>query len=547
VQLNGNRIGEVEDITNDVSGGVVAILSIENAQPVHEHARFSISRESIFGSYLVSIDERRSGRMDEKTPDGGIVVYFQAGTVSEGAPVLKDGETIGWVESTSPTDKGRSDRAVIRLTTDAYLDNTMAFVPANRGLILLSDPSRPGFPATLVKDGTLSVRIPSGQVEIGAPVVRDGEPIGQITSVTSIDQMTEDAVISLVAELPSGEPIKLIPPRPIGTGPAGVVVYESIPAGSERTGVREPGPEDLIPHADEALKGVTDQATAIMSQITSLLSSFEELMGPEDIRTLLDTISSEATLVADNIATLTERLNMILVESQPHITGTLENIEGITSDAQTMMEGLNRYTDPELFDQIDALLTNLTEASDRLNSIMTDVQSYTSDEQLKEDIAGTFHEAHLRLQEAQGTLESVSTAIEEATTRVGAVSRIRTTGEFTMRYAPEPDHVAGDLNLRFSLRDGNTFGVAGIDDIGENDRANVQVGWWINDSVATRAGIHRGKLGVGLDWRSDVYDPNDMTWDVYAGYAILPELDIVVGVEDLLQEDDLNFGLTFRF
>jgi len=554
VQLNGNRIGEVDDITNDKSGGVLVVLSIESSQPIHKHAAFSISRESIFGSYLVSIAEPRSGRMAERTADGGIVVYFQAGVVSKGAPVLKDGETIGWIESISPVDEGRSDRAVIRLTTDVELDNTMAFVPANRGLTLLSDPARLGFPAARMPDGRFSVRVPSGQVDLGAPVLRDGEPIGQITSVRRIDSTTDEAVISLVVELLPGVPIKLVPTRPTGPGLAGLVVYERIPPDETVEGIREPGPEDLIPHADLALSQMTDQATAIMSQLTSLLASFEELMGPEDIRTLLDSISSEAALVASNIVTLTDRLNVMLAESQPHITGTLENIEGITSDARSMMEGFSEYSDPELLAEVDALLTNLTEASDQLNAILADVQSYTSDEQLKEDIAGTFHEARLRLQEAQGTLESVSSAIEEATTRVGAVSRIQTTGEFTLRYAPDPDHVAGDLNLRFSLQDGNAFGVAGIDDIGENDRANAQVGWWINDTTAARAGVHRGKLGLGLDWRSDalrfvgdIYDPNDLTWDVYAGYAILPELDIVVGVEDLLQEDDLNFGLTFRF
>ena len=68
VQLNGAPIGEVGEINYDRFGGVVVTLLIRRDAPIHENARFTISRESIFGSYLVSIEESRSGYLEPDIP-----------------------------------------------------------------------------------------------------------------------------------------------------------------------------------------------------------------------------------------------------------------------------------------------------------------------------------------------------------------------------------------------------------------------------------------------------------------------------------------------
>lgn len=467
VQLNGNPIGEVEEIENTDFGEVLVTLRIESELPVHEHADFIINRDSIFGSYLVSIQEPRSGRMtDSGIRDGEFDVRFQKGLVNPGQLVIGDGEAIGQV--TSVIDDPRNPMAVlahVKLADSAELDQEKAFVPE-----------------------------------------RSGE----------------------------------------------IVVYDKLEPGAFVTGIREPGPEDLVAEAYATMTEITDQVSMVMDQISELLENVQNLLSPEDVRGLLNELSTQVNLISGNVVELTDRLNVIVAESEPHITGSLENIESLTADARELVEGMKEYDDPELRQNINDLAENLASASEQLDDILTDVQAYTSDEQLREDITGTFHEARARLEEAQGTLESVNTAIEEATTAFPG--QFNAEGEFTFRYAPDPDHIAGDLNFRLGWRDVNPFVVVGIDDIGENDRANAQLGWWINDETTVRAGVNRGKLGVGVDWRADafrfvgdLYDPNDLTWDVYAGYAIMPELDLVVGVEDAFNEDYLNFGLAYRF
>jgi len=468
VQLNGNPIGEVEKIENTDYGEVMVTLRIKSELPIHEHARFIINRDSIFGSYLVSIEEQRSGRMTEAgITDREFDVTLQQGQVSEGQLVIWRGEAVGQVVSIR--DDPRSPIAVlahIRLVDSADLNRDMAFVPTRSGEILIHDQLAPG---------------------------------------------------------------------------------------SFVTGTREPGPEDLVAEAYTTMTEITDQVSIVMNQISALLDNIQDLLGPDDVRRLLDEVTTQINAISSNIIELTDRMNVILAESEPHITSTLENIDLLTSDARELVAGINEYNDPELKQDIEDLINNLVSASEQLDEILTDVQAYTSDEQLREDVAGTFHEARTRLQEAQGTLEAVNTAIDEASSAFGP-GQFNAEGEFRFRYAPDPDRYAGDLNFRFGFENQDPFVILGIDDIGENDRANAQLGWWINDSTAARAGVNRGKLGIGVDWRSDafrlmgdLYDPNDLTWDIYGGYAIMPELDLVVGVEDAFNEDYLNFGLAYRF
>jgi ABC-type transporter Mla subunit MlaD len=468
VQLNGNSIGEVEKIENTDYGEVLVTLRITSVLPIHKHASFVINRDSIFGSYLVSIEEPRSGTMTEAgIVNGEFDVVLQKGQARQGQLVIWNGEAVGQVSSVR--DDPRNPLAAIahvKLVDSADLTRDMAFVPTR-----------------------------SGEIQ----------------------------------------------------------VYGQIEPGSIVSGTREPGPEDLVAEAYTTMTEITDQVSVVMNQISQLLNNIQELLGPEDIRNLLTDVTTQINAISSNIIELTDQMNVMLAESEPHITSTLENIDVMTSDARELVAGLNDYNSPEVRQNIEDLIANLESATEQLDQILTDVQAYTSDEQLREDIAGTFHEARARLQEAQGTLEAVNTAIDEASAAFGP-DRFHAEGEFTFRYAPDPDHYAGDLNFQLGFENRDPFVIVGIDDIGENDRANAQLGWWVNDSIAARAGVNRGKLGVGFDWRSDafrlvgdLYDPNDLTWDFYAGYAIMPEIDLIVGVEDAFNEDYLNFGLAYRF
>ena len=470
VQLNGNLVGEVGDITNDGFGGVQVALEIRSAQLIHEHAKFIITRDSIFGGFLVSIQEARSGNIVGHMQGNQATIRIVAGTAGPGQLIIRENETIGQILEVESHDT-RSDLITAEMFNGFVIDETMAFVPER------------------VTSGESGLRV---YYKLGPDVIVDGS--------------------------------------------------------------REPGPEDLIADADTALVEITGQATELMGKLSDLLDNVQDLLGPEDIRNLINDLSTEAKLISSNIITLTNRLNVMLADAQPHIESTFENIEGLTLEARDLMEGIAEYNDPEFRGSIEGIITNLETASGQLVEILDDIEQYTSDDELRENITATVAEARVTLDLARDTLDSTSDAIDDAVETMDYISSIETGAEFRIRHTPSMDRWAADLNVRVGMEGEDAFIIGGIDDLGETDRSNARIGFWLNDESSAMAGIYRGKIGLGLDWRekayrfvTELYDPNDLKWDIYAGYAILPELDLMIGIEDIIDDDEMNLALSYKF
>jgi ABC-type transporter Mla subunit MlaD len=470
VQLNGNNVGEVGDITNDGFGGVQVALEIKDTQPIHEHAKFIIVRDSIFGSFLVSIQEARSGNIVGHMQGNQATIRIVAGTAGPDQLIIRENETIGQVVDVESHDI-RSDLIMVDMFNGFVIDETMAFVPER------------------VTSGESGLRV---YYKLGPDVIVDGS--------------------------------------------------------------REPGPEDLIADADIALVEITRQATELMEKLSDLLDNVQDLLGPDDIRNLINDLSAEAKLISSNIITLTDRLNVMLADAQPHIESTFENIEGLTLEARDLMEGIAEYNDPEFRGSIEGIITNLETASSQLVEILDDIEQFTSDDELRENIIATVAEARGTLDLARNTLDSTSDAIDDAVETMDYISSIETGAEFRIRHAPGLDRWAGDINVRVGMEGEDAFIIGGIDDLGETDRSNARIGFWLNDESSAMAGIYHGKIGLGLDWRekayrfvTELYDPNDLKWDIYAGYAILPELDLMIGIEDIIDDDEVNLALSYKF
>jgi ABC-type transporter Mla subunit MlaD len=479
VQLNGNLIGEVVSLDNTDFGGVVVKVVIHDDKPIHithhqdSQTIFTISRESIFGSYMVAIDEPGSG--------------------------------------------------------------TLVGVSNNRAV----------------------VKMPTGKVSTGASVWKDDVDIGLLESVEKINDYMDAATILLTAAVELDESMVFMPYQAPGSDIAGLDVYIRLEPNTPAEpvfGDREPGPENLVVDVDKQLALISSSAQQVLTQVASLLGNVSELIDKEQVQKLIDTLSAEIVVIADNIVRLTGRLDSLLAENQPSLNRTMANVEGITGDARNLLSGLAEYNSPENKAQIEAILTNLKDATETLSTVLGDLESLTSDPQVMSDVRGTIAQARSTLEQAQSTLASAGQTIDQANANIAAVGGIEANGEFMLRYAPSRDRWTADLETYLRVERSNTYFVAGLNDIGEDQKTNAQVGWWITDDVGGRVGIHRGKIGMGVDWRDDVYDfaaelydPNDLTWDLYGGYAILPELGVVVGIEDLLGRDEVNLGLAFRF
>jgi hypothetical protein len=94
----------------------------------------------------------------------------------------------------------------------------------------------------------------------------------------------------------------------------------------------------------------------------------------------------------------------------------------------------------------------------------------------------------------------------------------------------------GDLTFNAEL-----FGSpvrAGIAGIGEGNDLTLQSGTYIGRNGVVRYGLYRSKLGVGAQYNlgrfsleGNLYDPNRSSGNIYGGFQITPNLEIIAGRE----------------
>jgi ABC-type transporter Mla subunit MlaD len=111
--------------------------------------------------------------------------------------------------------------------------------------------------------------------------------------------------------------------------------------------------------------------------------------------------------------------------------------------------------------------------------------------------------------------------------------------DFTYRYLPDAENDKrnfGDLRFQTELF-GAPFRI-GLDDIGEGTDFTLQTGRYLGQNAAIRYGLYRSKLGIGADYNrgrfsleGNLYDPNDRSWNAYAGFKLTPNFEVLLGRE----------------
>jgi len=113
------------------------------------------------------------------------------------------------------------------------------------------------------------------------------------------------------------------------------------------------------------------------------------------------------------------------------------------------------------------------------------------------------------------------------------VSNIKVKPGIDFLYSGGKDQWLTNFDLKVSTSP-NQFFLLGVDDIGGDDKTNLQFGSG-NDMIAGRIGIIDSKVGLGLDsyindklkFSVDAYDPNDIRLKVRAQYEFMPDTYLV--------------------
>ena len=140
----------------------------------------------------------------------------------------------------------------------------------------------------------------------------------------------------------------------------------------------------------------------------------------------------------------------------------------------------------------------------------------------------------------------------------GAVSKLsstKVTPSISELYSGD-DH-DWNTNFNINLKNDDLNVDLGVEDIGDGNKLNLQVGKFLNSKVNARAGVINGKPGVGLDTylnknvklSAEAFDPNDGSIRLKSQFKINNSTYLLGEIHNVTDSDDraAYFGLKKEF
>jgi phospholipid/cholesterol/gamma-HCH transport system substrate-binding protein len=366
----------------------------------------------------------------------------------------------------------------------------------------------------------------------GDPVRMLGVKIGQVHSVEITPELKAQVTLSIDGQHELYDHYKfrigtsgLIQERFVEVIPAPRQPYmNKLTDGSSVEGIVRPDLSDLM----DAGSRLLDNLDRTSRRLNLVLGDQEILAG---IRDALQSFSQ----LADTVSVLAE-------QAQPELLETLNGIQSASADLKAVAaEVRGRLTEGSALDDIEDTARRLSEIAARAESITGDLATLTSDpdvqQQIRTAIADISHAAQ-SAEKVGADLEAVSARLREAAPAIPVIAeeaREFAGASAALRQRLQPPRIEAAFDVLYGRETDRTFSSArldigagqdrflriGIDDIGEDSTANIQLGEPQRRAVL-RYGLVRSRLGIGADFdlpreitlSLDLFDPNAFRADV---------------------------------
>lgn len=394
----------------------------------------------------------------------------------------------------------------------------------------------------------------------GEPVRTAGVQIGVVKSVAleptgkaGVTVLIQDYVHlyeNYVFTISSGA---LVPERFVdveAVKPTGMV--EELGKGSVVKGLEKPGLPEII-----------EVTHSVLTRLAEAAASMNALLGDPQVLKATRTALTNLAVATQEASELINRLNTLSAEARPELLRTARQMAEASAEAQraaaalaaqlrgsnvpeSMQAALEATREAaqhaaELTDSLNDLLGNPQVQSD----IRAGISSLRQTTDNLRDITGDLKQSspHLR-----GVIEKSDVLLGRAGHRGGGLLGLpRVKPSFRVMSAPRAGRTLADLDLDLSFGRERRFYRLGIADVGEQNQMNFQFGRSAG-AGAIRYGIHRSKLGVGLDTPApgggaltlDLFDPNRLRADATFDYPLGDKDNgwgLIFGVRDAFGED----------
>ena len=278
---------------------------------------------------------------------------------------------------------------------------------------------------------------------------------------------------------------------------------------------------DYIFGTDETgMDSMFESMNKTLEQAQALLISMNNVIGDPEFKQSIVGMSVNMRDASEHLNGMMASLERTAVNNEGSINASIQQLPQIVASMNRTMASVEHMManvdtvagDPQTAENLRVTLENITETSKRVAHMAENMDKVLGDPQTAEDAKAILHNAR-----------SVS---ERADKMLGKISSIEVTPSVDVLYSGGAHEWTSNFNLEVAAKDGPFLNL-GVDDIGERNHANVQVGKNFG-AFGARGGLVAGKLGLGLDahigdrlkFSADAYNPNHGTLRLRTQYRL---------------------------
>ena len=411
-------------------------------------------------------------------------------------------------------------------------------------------------------------------LQAGDPVRMVGVKIGEVRSVEIDPQQKAETLLSIYAKhklydnylfrIASSGLIqeRFVEVSPMPEEPSGMRLH----AGASVKGVTSPGFESLVKVSTEVLQNL-DRTARLLNAVLS----DQEIVG--GVKDALERFSDAAASAAQ----LADTMSGLAADSRADIQMTLGRVENASRNVEAFTEDLQaRLREGSTFGDIEVTARELRETAGEAHRLAKSLADIAADPALQESIPDTLADVRAAARSLRTVGENLEVFTAELRKAAPAVPRVISEAEqvvevsAALRERLKPPEIKASFDLLYSGLEDRIFPSGqldivtspdrfvrfGVDDIGEESDANIQLGERRSLGVL-RYGLVRSRLGVGFDFdlprnsvlSLDLFDPNDVRADILADFPLLlgrSDVSFVTGVRDIGEDSLFVAGLRFR-
>lgn len=328
---------------------------------------------------------------------------------------------------------------------------------------------------------------------------------------------------------------------------------EFLKPGEKVAGEIPPSLDSLMPQAQRLIASLQETSEAVRgvmcdpelrTSLRSALARLDRALGS------FESAAAKLDQAMISVQDTTRVVHGTVAEQHADICATVDNVRVSSENLRVFSEKLKVLAqEGDIPENVKATLVAAREATESLDRSAESLEALFTSPELQQDFRDTVKGAKQAVEEARVVISRVGNVF-------GTKKSVLETNTLTRATSIKGVFRTTDGRFRTTLQGTvpiaeNSFVRLGLYDLGVGNKAIIQPGQPLSDSMDLRYGLYASKLGVGLDYNlspkiygaMDLFNSEEPRLDLEAGYMLTDNLGLVLGIDQVLKKNEIMLGV----